>query len=253
MQRFRISVIERYSQHFIMKKLSITGLVSILIFALSGCQPTEECGTWTFSGTPGDHSFSVVSAFTFDPSKCGKNCTCDTDCIIQMVRIYNKDDGSFMYAGDQPGAPIRATPNGWTIDQLGGWAYGYYGLNNDGVSFDNYYNPPGKNGVATTLRDVPGGWPNNIIFSALDVAVCFKSKTCPNEILGYYYWSWTIDNNGTSAQFIAAPAWQDLNVEFQTAATGWNTWAPTSGSQDEGVSGQPVLPNAVPLPVMSDL
>ena len=58
-----------------------------------------------------------------------------------------------------------------------------------------------------------------------------------NHILGYYFWSWSIDNDGNSTQFIAAPGWKDLDQEFQVAVTGWNNWAPTSAAQDE--SGAP--------------
>lgn len=222
-----------------------------LICTLPGCQPTEDCGSWTFSGTPGDHSFSVSAAFDFTPATCGKNCECTTDCIIQMVWVYNEDDRTNVYATSQPEASARATPNGWTIDQLEGWAYAYYGLNNDGT-FDNGYNPPGSNNNPTTLFDLPGGWPNNTLFYAFDVAVCYKSKTCENHILGYYFWSWSIDNDGNSTQFIAAPGWKDLDQEFQVAVTGWNNWAPTSAAQDEG-GGQPVLPHAVALPNLTDL
>jgi len=236
-----------YTQLF--RLMSMAGLA--LICTLPGCQPTEDCGSWTFSGTPGERSFNVNAAFDFTPATCGKNCECTTDCIIQMVWVYNEDDQTFIYASDQTGASARATPNGWTIDQIDGWAYAYYGVNNDGT-FANNYNPPGSNNNPTTLIDLPGGQPNNTIFYALDVAVCYKSKTCENHILGYYFWSWSIDNEGNSSQFIAAPAWKDLDQEFQAAVTGWNNWAPTTSSQDEG-AGQPVLPHAIQLPTLTDL
>jgi hypothetical protein len=137
-----------YTQLF--RLLSVAGIAFICF--LPGCQPTQECGTWTFTGTPGDHSFSVSSAFDFTPANCGKDCNCTTDCIIQMVWAYNEEDGTNVYASDQSGAGARATSNGWTIDQLDGWAYAYYGLNNDGT-FDTGYNPPGSNNNATTLFD----------------------------------------------------------------------------------------------------
>jgi hypothetical protein len=229
--------------------MSIAGIA--LVCTLPGCEPTTECGSWAFSGTPGERSFSVSAAFTFTPATCGKNCDCQTDCIIQMVWVYNQEDRTYMYASGQPGASARATANGWTIDQLGGWAYAYYGLNND-KTFDNSYNPPGSNNNPTTLFDTPSGWPNNTLFYALDATVCYKSKTCQNRILGYYFWSWSIDNDGKSAQFIVDPAWKDLDAQFQEAVTGWNNWAPTSGPQNQG-GGQPVLPNAVPLPTLTDL
>src|SRR5580704_13729435 len=105
-----------------------------------GCQPLEQCGTWNFSGTPHSRtltetdSYGVSSAFTFDPSKCGKNCECKVDCMIQMVMIYDATEHKYIYTDSHYQA--RATSDGWSIDQLWGWAYGYYGLNNDGKTFD---------------------------------------------------------------------------------------------------------------------
>jgi len=233
--------------------------ISILFIALltgcNGCKKTTECGTWVFNGTASGSGrgsdFNVSSAFTFHPDSCGKACTCDTDCIIQMVVVINMDDWSYEYASDQTGAPARATAEGWAIDQIDGWAYAYYGINNDGT-FDNGYNNAGSNGVATTLFDDPQGWPANTLFYALDVTTCYKSAGCQNSILGYYFWSWSIDNTGKPSAFITAPAWKDLDLEFQKAATGWNNWAPTSPSQDEG-GGQPILPHAITLPTLTDL
>ncbi len=123
------------------------------------------------------------------------------------------------------------------------------------MTLDPTYNPPGSNGTPTTLFDVPSGWPNNTWFAAVDVPTCFQSRTCANNILGYYYWSWTIDNSGTSSQFIVGPAWKDLDSQFQSAVAGWNAWAPTSGPENmgPGYPGQPTLPNAVQFPTLSDL
>jgi hypothetical protein len=91
------------------------------------------------------------------------------------------------------------------------------------------YNTVGSNGTPNTLHDDPGGWGPNTYFDAVDVAVCFKSDNCQNRILGYYFWSFFDDSSGVAHEFITAPAWQDLNIEFQNAVASWNTWAPTSG------------------------
>jgi hypothetical protein len=233
--------------------LTLTAILLIAaLIALPACTTTLECGTWVFTGTPQPDAFQVSSAFTFTPSTCGKSCDCAEDVITQMVSVYDKDSGTYLFPTS--GYADRAIADGWTIDQLDGWAYGYYSLDNDGKTFDPGYNPPGKNGVATTLYDEPGGWPNNIIFYSVDVVTCF-SKACQNNILGYYLWSWSIDNSGTVAQFITAPAWKDLDTTFQNAVAGWNAWAPTSGTEDmgPGYPGQPVLPNAVKFPTLSDL
>jgi hypothetical protein len=233
-------------------------LASAVLFAclLPACQPTLECGSWAFNGDVTgsgayQSSFPLSSAFTFNPSNCGSNCNITTDCIIQMVAIYNSDDRDYLYPNS--GQQQRATDNGWSIDQLDGWAYGYYGLNNDGKTFDNSYNPTGSNGNPTTLYDDPSGWPNNSYFYALDAAVSFDTKTCNNRILGYYFWSWTIDNNGTPSKYIIANAWKDLDTEFQSAVSGWNAWAPSQGPQNEQVAGQPIDPHCYPFPTLTDL
>jgi hypothetical protein len=106
------------------------------------------------------------------------------------------------------------------------------------------------------LYDEPGGWPTNTNFWAVDVAVCFRSDTCTNKILGYYFWSWIIDNNGNGTKFITTPASKDFATEFQSALASWNAWAPTSGPENgNGVGGptDPPLSNAVNFPSLSDL
>jgi hypothetical protein len=238
--------------------LSVVATLFFVSFAsllLSGCAATLECGSWVFNGTTQSNpdSFPLSSGFTFNPSACGKNCECEIDAMIQMTWVYDFDEHTNLYADS--GDEARATPNGWNIDQLDGWAYGWYALLNDGTTFDPGYNTTGGNGTANTLYDDPGGWPNHTWFYAVDAAVCFKSKTCSNRILGYYFWSWTIDASGNANKFIIAPAWKDLDAEFQSAVAGWNSWAPTSGTQNLGSAypGQPVLPNAIKLPTMTDL
>jgi len=221
-----------------------------LVCLFSGCAPTEECGSWAFSGTPQSHpdQFPLSSAFTFNPSTCGKTCVCDIDAMIQMTWVYDATDQTNIYATSADEA--RATSNGWNIDRVTGSGYGWYGLLNDGKTFYSGWNTPGSNGKPNTLYDEPGGWPNNTWFYAVDVAVCFKSDTCVNRILGYYFWSWVIDGSGNATEFITSPAWKDLDTEFQNALAGWNAWAPTSGPQDDGTK---LLPNAVSFPSMSDL
>jgi len=132
-----------------------------------------------------------------------------------MVVVINTDDWSYQYASDQTQAPARATANGWAIDQIDGWAYAYYGINNDGT-FANIYNNAGSNGVATTLFDDPNGWPANTLFYALDAATCYKSSACQNSILGYYFWSWSIDNTGKPSAFITGPAWKTSTKNSKT-------------------------------------
>ena len=224
--------------------------VAAALVCLAGCAATLECGSWAFSGTPQSNpdKFSMNSAFTFTPSACGKDCDCEEDVMTQMAWIYDINDRTYIYGGSQDAA--RTTANGWFIDRVDGSRYGFFGLNNDGVTFESYWNTPGSNGTPNTLYDIPAGLPNNTWFYAVDVATCFKSRTCNNRILGYYFWSWTIDNEGNASKFIIAPAWKDLDSEFQSALTAWNAWALKSGNT---MPGQPMVPNGVNFPTLTDL
>jgi hypothetical protein len=225
-------------------------ILALSLAFLGGCSPTLECGTWTFSGAPSGDSFPLTSSFLFTPATCGKNCRADIDAMIQMTWVYDATDKTYLVASGQPAA--RQTANGWMIDRVGGEGEGWYGLQNDGKTFVTGWNTTGSNGQPDILYDTPGGWPPNTWFFAVDVAVCFKSDSCQNRILGYYVWSWYIDNSSNGTSFITAPAWQGLDTEFQSAVAAWNAWAPTSGTQS--YPGDPTtLPNAALLPTMTDL
>jgi hypothetical protein len=249
-------------------KISAAAVLSVIValifisaasLLLSGCAVSLECGSWVFSGTPQSGSSdsnatlaNVNSAFTFTPASCGKDCTCDIDAMIQIVAAYDTSEHTYVYPTSSYEA--RATSNGWSVDQLDGWAYGWYALLNDGSTFDTNYNKVGSNGSANTLYDAPS-WFSNVIFFAVDAAVCFKSKSCNNRVLGYYFWGWSVDNNGAAHGPFNGPAWTELETQFQNTVTAWNNWAPTSGQETlgSGFPGQPVLPHAVPFQTMTDL
>jgi len=230
--------------------LAIPTFLACLFF---GCTPTINCGSWVFKGTVNGDSLPLSSAFTFTPSTCGSRCDVQIDAMIQMVRVYDANDQMFLAGSGE--STEWADADGWMIDQqpLIGWAEGYYGLNNDGTTFDSAYNAVGSNGTPNTLFDDPGGWGPNTYFSAVDVAVCFKGDSCQNRILGYYFWSFFDDSSGNVLKFVTAPAWQDLNTEFQSAVASWNKWAPSSGPVGGGSTGQILVPHAVPFPTLSDL
>lgn len=227
------------------KKLA---LIASFVSVLAGCQSTQECGTWVFTGTPTGSSFPLSSAFTFTPADCQKDCQCDKDVMIQMTWVYDANEKTNVYASDQPQG-TRSDSNGWSIDRIDGAAHGYYGLQNDGTFYSGW-NTPGANGTPNTLFDQPGGWGANTYFYAVDVAVCYSSRACNNRILGYYFWSYILDNNDVGQKFITAPAWKDLDTEFQSALAAWNAWAPTSGTEDDGTG---TLSSAVAFPTLSDL
>jgi hypothetical protein len=227
---------------------ALIGAVGLVFFLFIGCQPTQECGTWVFTGTPSGNAFPMSDTFTFTPANCGKNCDCSQDPIIQMTWVYDATNHMNLYASNQPQG-TRSDPNGWAIDQINGWAYAYYSLQNNGT-FSSGYGLPGANGTASTLNDTPSGWGANTYFYAVDVPVCYSSKTCQNKILGYYFWSYILDSTDTGQKFITAPAWKDLDAIFQNVVAAWNAWVPTSGSQNDGTA---TLPHAVALPALSDL
>lgn len=229
--------------------------VAAVLVCLAACTATLECGSWVFNGTVQSNpdAFPLSSAFTFTPSTCGKTCACDTDAQIQITWVYDETSKTNLYAGS--GDAGRADANGWNVDRIDGEGYGYYSLINDGKTFASFWNTTGSNGTPTTLFDEPGGWPDNTFFYAVDVTTCFSSRTCNNNILGYYFWSWYIDSSGNASKFIIGPAWKDLDTEFQSALAAWNAWAPTSGTESgtSGIAGEPSLSHAVNFPAMSDL
>jgi|SRR5580658_8741888 hypothetical protein len=228
--------------------LTMAGATCVACSSIPGCQSALECGTWTFSGTPSGNSFPLSDAFTFTPANCGKNCDCSQDPIIQMTWVYDENEQMNVYASDQPQG-ARSDADGWAVDQLDGWAYAYYSLQNNGT-FAAGYGLPGANGTPSALNDDPGGWGPNTFFYAVDVSVCYSSRTCDNKILGYYIWSYYLDSTDTGQKFIIGPAWEALETEFQNVVTAWNAWAPTSGSENDGTA---TLPHAVALPTLSDL
>jgi hypothetical protein len=246
------------------KSLVVTGIATLILF-LSGCQPATECGSWNFTGTPdaaGPDTYGVSDGFTFTPANCGQNCNCTADGIIQMVWVYDSENHTWLEsANNEANGPAKATANHWEIDQYDSWGYAYYGLENDGVTFDAGFNNAGSNGVASVLNDDPGGQGNNIFFFALDVAVCHNSQTCQNNILGSYFWSWHSDNSGTVTTFANVTGWTSIEAEFQQAVTVWNTnWVPLSrtlvmnGSlvMADGVSSI-TLGQAATIPGLTDL
>ncbi|HEV3412819.1 MAG TPA: hypothetical protein VG101_10085 [Puia sp.] len=250
------------------RSLVVAGLLAALAILLPGCpgcQTATECGSWSFTGNPGaqgPNTYGVNDGFTFTPANCNNSCNCSVDGIIQMVMVYDAANETWLESanGELYGSS-RATADHWMIDQFDSWGNAYYGLENDGVTFDAAFNNAGSNGVVSTLNDLPGGQGSNIFFYALDVDVCYNSKTCQNSILGSYFWSWHSDNSGTVSSFVNLKGWTSIEAEFQKAVTVWNTnWVPISKTlvqnnmlvMSDGVSST-ILNQAVALPTLTDL
>src|ERR1700674_903118 len=101
--------------------LPLASAVCLAGFLFTGCQPTLECGTWTFSGTPTGNTFPLTDTFTFNPANCGKSCDCSQDPIIQMTWVYDETEHMNVYASDQPQG-TRSDATGWAINLWIGWA-----------------------------------------------------------------------------------------------------------------------------------
>ena len=86
-----------------MKKVSI--LNTILFFLLLGCCKLPPCGDFTFTGTSYDTAISngvdMNVRFDFDPAECCSDCNCDTVCYVQIVRVFDLEDGIYLYASSE--------------------------------------------------------------------------------------------------------------------------------------------------------
>lgn len=212
-------------------RLSVLFLcVSILV----GCETLQPCGDFEFTGTEFDTAASngvdMDVAFDFEPTDCGCNCTCDEIPYVQIVRTWSFEDAQPLYPSTEKAQ--RATTNGWYIDRIAGRIWGYYGRNDDGT-FASYLTP-GSNTVDAVLRDSPrrpqmDPW-LDIWWQAVSVPVCIDSGApCENRLLGYYFWSWLVDDAGTVTGIIDLNAWERLDDEVLDAVGEWNTQAPGLG------------------------
>jgi hypothetical protein len=205
-----------------------------IICLMPACQPTEECGTFAFSGdTTTAYNMNALNmqlSFSFNSATCGKQCIFNQDCFIQMVHVYSIEDNTYEYAASYE--QDRADSNGWFVDRLDGNIWGYFGLQNDGTFGENC-NTPGYNTTPTILYDEPGRPDTtlNFLWEAVDVPVTINSPSCNNHILGYYFWSWSVDANGVPHKFANLNALKNLDTEFQDALNGWNAWAPGMGAK----------------------
>ncbi len=170
---------------------------------LTSCgNPTQPCGTFSFTGSPTtNRGVDVVVNFNFNPATCGAACSNNTIAYIQIVRIIDQDTGNFLAPNsDQQNRIVTgdasATQNGWAVDRLAFRNWGYYGRNNDG-SFAGTLTT-GTNTTTATLRDTPSGWPDHSWFDAVSVPVCIAGTTCNNTMDGYYYWLFVVGTGGTT-------------------------------------------------------
>jgi hypothetical protein len=170
-------------------------------------------------------------SFDFDPAACGSTCTTNTIAYVQMVRTYDLTDGTYSYISEEHEA--RAIAYGWYVDRLSGKQWGYYGRNDNGTFAGNL--TPGNNTTNAVLFDAPSrpDTMRNIWWQAVSAPVSIDggANSCNNNFLGYYYWSWFVDNAGTvtNQQIIKGVAWEDLHLVMDDAVAAWNAQAPGLG------------------------
>lgn len=203
--------------------------------SLAACTSIHPCGTFVFTGNANDgaasNGITMNLSFDFDPAACDSTCTTNTVAYIQMVRTYNVEDGTYSYISEEHEA--RAIANGWYIDRLTGRIWGYYGRNNNGTWASNL--TPGNNTTNAVLFDAPSRSDSarNIWWQAVSAPVSIDggANSCNNNFLGYYYWSWFVDDAGhlTDEDIIESVAWENLHIALDDAVAAWNTQAPGLG------------------------
>jgi hypothetical protein len=218
-----------------MKPIAPVVLFAIFSVGLAACTPINPCGTFTFQGTANDTSalngITMSLGFHFDPAVCNANCTTNTIAYIQMVRTYSLADGTYSYISEEHQA--RAIAYGWYVDRLSGKAWGYYGRNDDGTFAGNL--TPGNNTTNAVLFDAPkrDDSMRSIWWQAVSAPVSIDggANSCNNTFLGYYYWSWVVDDAGhvTDGSIIDGVAWKDLHLVMDDAVAAWNAQAPGLG------------------------
>jgi hypothetical protein len=121
-----------------------------------------------------------------------------------------------------------ATQNGWAVDRLFGMAWGYYGRNDNGTFNTNI--TVGSNTATAILRDRPSGWPTNTWFDAVSIPVCIDSgASCNNRLLGYYYWLFIVNPDGTTGDPFDEIGVTWMQTAFNKAVVEWNNDAPGLG------------------------
>jgi hypothetical protein len=171
--------------------LIAAGCLSALLPVAGSGTPTNPCGSFTFDGSIDNHGVEQIrDTFSFEPSQCGSNCLCKTICYIQIMRAIDRSTGRLLYADqEQYERTVRDPTNprldGWSVDRRSHKKWGYYGCNDDGVSFDRTKSITGSNSSPTLLLDQPI-WDANTLFEAVDVPVC----------IGYYYWKVIFEPGG---------------------------------------------------------
>ncbi len=119
------------------------------------------------------------------------------------------------------------------MDRLTGRKWGYYGRNDDGAFANNL--TPGNNTTDAILFDQPSRSSSmtNIWWQSVSASVSIDGgqNSCTNNFLGYYFWSWIVDDARTTSddKIVHAVAWENLQNIMDDAVAAWNSQAPGLG------------------------
>lgn len=201
---------------------------------LSACTPTGRCGTFGFTGSvndsPTNNGITASVDFDLTPVSCGSTATCDLVAWVQIVRTLDLDTFVGLFPSSEKAD--RATADGWYIDRVAGRVWGYYGRNDDG-SFASYVTT-GSDTSTATLGDSPSRPESepwlDIWWMAVSVPVCLDNESAIlNNLVGYYFWSWVVDDSGVVSEPIDTIAWVPQDQSFADAVELWNAQAPGLG------------------------
>ena len=221
---------------------------------LSGCdsepigRPPAPSGTGSEIVPCGDFSFAVDNIidsefengidvsleFDFKPEICGESCSYDSILFIQIVRtVSGTNQPRFSYPSTQK--KERATVDGWYIDRIDGYRWGYFGMDDSMTPGNNITS--GNSTRHASLTDSPYRPDrrefHNIRWEAVTVPVCLHGDgVCDNKMLGFYYWSWTVSQDGTvesgdvlyrNAQVSLKEVVSEATRQWDSLSVKWNT------------------------------
>lgn len=206
----------------------------VFLIILAGCVVVEACGAFSFTGTESDTStrngIDMNISFDFNPGTCGSTCTCDPVAYIQIVRTVDFDTFAYLYPSSEK--EDRATSEGWYLDRLAGRIWGYYGRFDNGTFASSL--DTGTEADPAILYDSPRRSESEpwlgIWWQAVSVPVCIEAGSgCENNLLGYYFWSWLVNDGGTVTGILDWVAGPTLADAVDDGVAEWNTQAPGLG------------------------
>ncbi len=205
----------------------------------------KSVGLGTFRD-PSGNSFPLTDNFTFNPANCGKNCTCDQDPIIQMVWVYDENEGTNVYASDQPQGSRSDKMNGYRSNQRRRMP----------INFQNKLNMshpshglPGSNGPASTDQRRSEGCGAKPHLRYVDLTVLLFLENLSEQDPRLLLLNYILDSNDVERRLLPHRL-ERSGHRILNAVAASNAWAPTSGSENDGTA---TLSHAVALPALSDL